>query len=106
MNILVRGSFVLPTVLQCLCYCCWPVCCICIKNIYNWRKDEELVRLLRSYDQQISINAIKKIGAPLLGLARYKYYRCYFKFGGTDGLNEVSVIFLLILTNHSRSNQI
>ena len=37
---------------------------------YNFRKDEELVRLLRPYDKQISINAMKKIGAPLLGLAK------------------------------------
>ena len=43
---------------------------MCIKNIYNFRKDEEL----RPYDKQISINAIKKIGAPLLGLAKYIYY--------------------------------
>ena len=33
-----------------------------------------MVRLLRSYDKQISINAMKKIGAPLLGLAKYIYY--------------------------------
>ena len=38
------------------------------KYIYNCRKDEELVRLSRSYDKQISINAMKKIGAPLLDL--------------------------------------
>ena len=37
--------------------------------IYNCRKDEELARLLRSYAKQISINAMKKNGAPLLGLA-------------------------------------
>ena len=46
---------------------------MCTKNIYNYRKDEELVRLLRSYTKQISINAMKKIGAPLLGLAKYIY---------------------------------
>ena len=40
---------------------------MCIKNIYSFRKDEDL----RPYDKQISINAIKKIGAPLLGLAKY-----------------------------------
>ena len=49
-------------------------CCICTKNIYNCRKDEEVVTLLRSYAKQISINAMKKIGAPLLGLAKYIYY--------------------------------
>ena len=43
---------------------------MCIKNIYSFRKDEDL----RPYDKQISINAIKKIGAPLLGLAKYIYY--------------------------------
>ena len=48
-------------------------CCICTKNIYNCRKDEEVVTLLRSYAQQISIHAMKKIGAPLLGLAKYIY---------------------------------
>ena len=47
---------------------------LCTKSIYNCRKDEELVRLLRSYDKHISINALKKIGAPLLGLAKYIYY--------------------------------
>ena len=31
-----------------------------LKYIYNWRKDEELVRLLRSYAKQISINTMKK----------------------------------------------
>ena len=41
--------------------------------IYNCRKDEELVRSLRSYDKQISIYAMKKIRAPLLGLAKYIY---------------------------------
>ena len=49
-------------------------CCICTKNRYNCRKDEEVVTLLRSYAKQISINALKKIGAPLLGLAKYIYY--------------------------------
>ena len=48
--------------------------CICTKNRYNCRKDEEVVTLLRSYAKQISINAMKKIGAPLLGLAKYIYY--------------------------------
>ena len=33
-----------------------------------------MVTLIRSYAKQISINAIKKIGAPLLGLAKYIYY--------------------------------
>ena len=42
---------------------------MCIKNIYSFRKDEDL----RPYDKQISINAIKKIGAPPLGLAKYIY---------------------------------
>ena len=42
---------------------------MCTKNIYNFRKDEGLVRLQCLYDKQISINAMKKIGAPLLGLA-------------------------------------
>ena len=32
------------------------------------------MRLLRSYEKQISINAMKKMGAPLLGLAEYIYY--------------------------------
>ena len=41
-----------------------------LKYIYSFRKDEEL----RPYDKQISINASKKIGAPLLGLAKYIYY--------------------------------
>ena len=41
--------------------------------MYNCRKDEELVRLLRSYTKQVSINAMKKIGAMLLGLAKYIY---------------------------------
>ena len=50
-----------------------------LKYIYNCRKDEELVRLLRSYAKQISINAMKKIGAPLLGLAKYIYYRWSFQ---------------------------
>ena len=36
------------------------VCCICTKNIDNCRKDEELIKLLRSYDKQNSINAMKK----------------------------------------------
>ena len=62
----------MPSVLHC--HCLWAVCCICTKSIYNCRKDEEVVRLLRSYDKQISINAMKKIGAPLLGLAKYIYY--------------------------------
>ena len=47
--------------------------CICTR--YNCRKDEEVVTLLRSYAKQISINAMKKIGAPLLGLAKYIYYQ-------------------------------
>ena len=34
---------------------------------------ERMVRLLRSYAKQISINAMKKIGAPLLGFAKYIY---------------------------------
>ena len=62
----------MPSVLHC--HCLWAVCCTCTKSIYNCRKDEELVRLLRSYDKEISINAMKKIGAPLLGLAKYIYY--------------------------------
>ena len=45
-------------------------CCICTKNICNCRKDEEVVTLLRSYAKQISLNAMKKIGALLLGLAK------------------------------------
>ena len=49
-------------------------CCICTKYICNCRKNEEVVTLLRSYAKQISINAMKKIGAPLLGLAKYIYY--------------------------------
>ena len=48
-------------------------CWICTKNIYNCRKDEEVVTLLRSYVKQISINAMKKIRAALLGLAKYVY---------------------------------
>ena len=59
------------------------VYCICTKNIDNYRKDEELTRLLRSYDKQNSINAMKKNGAPLLGLAKYIYY-------------PVSCVFLLL----------
>ena len=38
-----------------------------------------MVRLLRSYEKQISINAMKKIRAPLLGLAKYIYYIGYWK---------------------------
>ena len=49
-------------------------CCICTKNIYKCRKNEEVATLLRSYAKQISINAMKKIGAPLLGLAKYICY--------------------------------
>ena len=33
---------------------------MCTKNIYNCRKDEELVRLLCPLDMQTSINAMKK----------------------------------------------
>ena len=53
-----------------------------IKMYHNCRKDEQLVRLLRSYAKQISIKAIKKIGAPLLGLAKYIYiiFRVSLKF--------------------------
>ena len=38
--------------------------------------DEELIRLLRSYNKQTSINVIKNrnCGAPLLGLAKYIYF--------------------------------
>ena len=36
-----------------------------IKNIYNFREE------LRPYDKQIYIDTIRKIGAPLLGLAKY-----------------------------------
>ena len=40
------------------------------------------MRLLRSYEKQISINAMKKMGAPLLGLAKYIYYMTVnFKVG-------------------------
>ena len=37
--------------------------------------DKELIRLLRSYNKQTSINVIKNrnCGAPLLGLAKYIY---------------------------------
>ena len=49
-------------------------CCICSKDIYTCRKDEEVVTLLRSYAKQISINAMKKIRASLLDLAEYIYY--------------------------------
>ena len=45
-----------------------------LKIYHNCKKDDELVRLLRSYAKQISINAMKKNGAPLLGLAKYIYY--------------------------------
>ena len=39
--------------------------------MYDCRKDEELIlRLLSSYADQTSINAMKNIGAPLLGLAK------------------------------------
>ena len=43
-----------------------------LKYISSFRKDEELRP--RPYDKPISINASKKIGAPLLGLAKYIYY--------------------------------
>ena len=36
-----------------------------------------MVTLLRSYAKQISINAMKKIGATLLGLAKYIYLYFY-----------------------------
>ena len=49
-------------------------CCKCTKNIYNYRKNEEVLTFLRSLAKQISLNAMKKIGAPLLGLAKYIYY--------------------------------
>ena len=67
-----QHSVILPSVLHC--YCWWAVCSINTRNIYNCRKDEELITLLRSYDKQVSINAMKKNGAPLLGLAKYIYY--------------------------------
>ena len=47
------------------------------KYIYNCKKDEEVVRLLRSYAKQIFISAMKKIGAPLLGLTKYIYITVY-----------------------------
>ena len=42
----------------------------------NCIMDEELIRLLRPYNKQTSINVIKNrnCGAPLLGLAKYIYY--------------------------------
>ena len=70
-SLITGKSFIVPSVLHC--HCLWAVCCLCTKSRYNCRKDEELVRLLRSYDKQISINVMKKIGAPLLGLAKYIY---------------------------------
>ena len=41
--------------------------------------DEELIRLLCSYNKQTSINVIKNrnCGAPLLGLAKYIYFNAY-----------------------------
>ena len=45
-----------------------------LKYVYNCRKDEELVRLLRSYAKQISINAMKKLELRFYGLAKYIYY--------------------------------
>ena len=61
---------------------------MCIKNIYNCRMDEELIRLLRLYNKQTSINVIKNrnCGAPLLGLAKYLLCRRFlsssvFTFG-------------------------
>ena len=46
------------------------------KKSYNCRMDEELLRLLRSYNKQTSINVLKNrnCGAPLLGLAKYINY--------------------------------
>ena len=43
---------------------------------------EELIRLLRSYNKQTTINVIKNRngGPPLLGLAKYIYiYYCMYK---------------------------
>lgn len=37
-----------------------------------------------------------------MGSRKISFYCCYFKFEGTDGLNEVTVIFLMILTSHLR----
>ena len=73
-------------------------CCICTENIYNCRKDEEVVTLLRSYAKQISINAMKKIGAPLLGLAKYIYY---FHFEEKKLMkNNALRLQLYSITNH------
>ena len=61
-------------------------------KIQNCRKDEELVRLLRSYAKQISINAMKKIGAPLSGLVKYIYilyfFRCFILVGHFEEHNK------------------
>ena len=54
-----------------------------------------MVRLLRSYEKQISINAMKKIGAPLLGLAKYIYIyiMCFRMLGLFSRLKKVFGVF-------------